>query len=76
MKKAPKPVSTRPTRSLEHISINGPEGETRFLRFVSRDKSNLNGSRYELDWWRTPVRPKGLGRRLMEAARARLRVDL
>lgn len=75
MTRTPKPAKTQAGRTLEHIGVAGPEGETRYLRFVSRDPSTVDKSRYGLDWWRTPVVHKGLALRLIEGLRAKLRGD-
>ncbi len=46
MKTISKHDQTEPQRVLEHISVAGPEGEIRYLRFVTRDESNRSGSSF------------------------------
>lgn len=75
MKTISKHNQTEPQRVLEHISVAGPEGEIRYLRFVTRDESNRSGSNFGVDWWRIPVRPKGRLTRWLDRCRSRLGLE-
>ena len=73
MNTSSKPDQAQPKRALEHASVAGPEGEIHYLQFVNRDESNRSESSFGVDWWRTPVAPKGLVRRWLDTVKTKLR---
>ena len=62
----PKPI--QPYSRLEHIEVQTHDGPARLLVKRHYDASNISGSAYGLDWWRTPEAPKkGRIRRMLDA---------
>jgi len=62
------PKTIKPYTRLEHIEVQTPDGPARMLVRRHYDASNIRGSVYGLDWWRTPEPPKkGRLRRLLAA---------
>ena len=47
-----------PRSRLEHIEVQTPNGPAWMLVKRHYDASNISGSVYGLDWWRTPEPPK------------------
>ncbi|WP_100410895.1 hypothetical protein [Acidovorax sp. 69] len=62
------PKTIKPHTRLEHIEVDTPDGPVRLLVKRHYDASNISGSVYGLDWWRTPETPKmGRVRRVLNA---------
>lgn len=52
------PKTIKPYNRLTHIEVDSPDGPVRMLVRRHHDASNISGSAYGLDWWRTPETPK------------------
>ena len=62
------PKSIKPHTCLGHIEVQTQDGPARLLVKRHYDASNISGSAYGLDWWRTPEAPKkGRIRRMLDA---------
>ncbi len=52
------PKTIKQHTRMEHIEVDTPDGPVRMLVRRHCDASNISGSAYGLDWWRTPEAPK------------------